>query len=117
MTHKGDRKYIVSHFVVRLVAVAGVVYFVAGSYSNRFYNATRFADADLDLIVMLLLAASTFILPLFVGLEFLWARADRALPFFRSQRNPILVDGLFALLFFAVVWGLSLYGLFHHVWL
>jgi hypothetical protein len=108
-------KFRASHFIVRIAAAVSVTHFLIGSFSRPYYEATRFADPDVELLFAIVLMASTVVLPVLVGLEFLWLYAGAIGANFKRERNSILVDGCFAAIWCVTAWALSIYAAFHFV--
>jgi hypothetical protein len=105
-------KYKLSHIFLRVLAAACLLHFLLAEYSQTYYSATNATDPDVRLILLTLLMASTFILPLYVIFEALWMRGE-----WRGRRRHLLIDAAFAAAWFFTFWGLLFYTVTHTVWL
>lgn len=105
-------KYKLSHIIVRVVAATCLIHFLLAGYSRTYYSATKANDPDVSLILLTLLMASTFILPLYVLFEALWMHGAR-----HGRHGHLLIDAVFAAVWFLTFWGLLFYAITHTVWL
>jgi hypothetical protein len=90
--------------LVRVLAVANLVHFVAMSYPPYFRSVAGGAFGD---AVGTWFVVSTLLLPIFVGLECWWMRKD-------SESRALALDWILVIAWIAVFWGAAVYGLGHY---
>lgn len=96
--------YRVSHLVVRVIATINVVHLLLGYYPPYFQAELRVFPGAVDIYWML---ASSLLIPLYVGFETWWM--FRAQP---SQKRAIMIDWLFATVWFVLWWIFMLRSLY-----
>lgn len=98
-----------SHWAVRLIVVVNLAALAWGELIPAYYHKP---SRNLSDIVVMWFVASSLILPLYVVFEmFKMSRVDL------QERKAILIDTLFAAIWFFSWWGGVLYALTHTVWL
>ena len=94
-----------SHLVVRLVATVNLAdFWLATLYPPYFRGLAR----QLGHAIVKEQLASSMLLPLFVGFEAWWMRNSEA------ERNPLLIDAAFVVVWFFVLWAGIFYAFGHY---
>lgn len=95
-----------SHLLVRVVATANLAdLLLATLYQPYFRSLER---SHLGNTIVKEQIASSLLLPLFVGFEAWWMRKSEV------DRNPLLVDGAFVIVWFLVFWMGVLWAFGHY---
>jgi len=104
LTHK------FSHWLLRLIAAVNITYFTLDTLSPMYYRMLE--RMHVAHAVVAWLVVSSFALPIYVLIEMFWLFKNSI-----KERRAILIDGAFAVFWFLMLWSISLYSLFHTVWL
>ena len=97
----------ISHSIVRALTVLNLVTVIAEVYYYEFFR-----KAGVERLMLKWYFASSLILPIYVGLEVWWMG--------RAESKQLVVDAVFAIVWFLVWWGLFFYFVYvlsHRVWL
>ena len=108
----GTLRHRLSHIIVRTLSTVCLAHFLLGGYSQSYYSVTKANNPDVGLILLILLMASTLILPLYVLFEVFWMLRDSL-----KERRALAIDAAFVAAWFCTFWGLLFYGVTHTVWL
>jgi hypothetical protein len=95
-----------SHLAVRLIAGANITEFALEMMFPQYWR--RVANGPLDRIILRWFFASSILLPLYVGLEFLWMRRAKI------GTKALLIDAAFAVAWLFVWWGGLFYAFTHY---
>ena len=109
-------KYKVSHVLIRFITIAQITYLLVGTFSKRFYEASKL-DSDWDAILWIWLMASLLVLPFFVGLESLWYLAARSDGRGTKEGASILIDAGMVLVWMATMFAFVLWSMWHPAWI
>jgi len=102
-------KFRLAHVLVRVVAILNLTHLLLLGYQPYFQWADRFfgqfTTRWIDVKWMLV---SSFLIPLYVGLETWWMFRDRL------QKRALVVDWVIAVIWFATWWAEVLYSLYKY---
>lgn len=95
-----------SHLMLRLLVIVNLADLIFGTfYPEYFHVINQFLPGK---AVIIWLATSTFLLPLYVGLEVWWMRS------IKSEVRELLIDAALVIVWFLTFWGFILYAWTHY---
>ena len=98
-------RYRLSHLAVRLIVAVNIAHLLLLTYRPYFRAVTNHVGWIDEKWMMV----SSFLLPLYVGVETWWM--FRAEP---SQKKPLLINWAVAVIWFVLWWGSVLYSLYRY---
>jgi hypothetical protein len=98
-------RFRLSHLLVRFVATVNIAHLLMVNYLPYLHA----AHSLLGWLDVRWMTVSSFLLPLYVGVETWWMlRADP------PQKRALLIDWAFAVIWFAMWWGSVLYSIYKY---